>query len=394
MDTDTMTIVEARAQHLEWLEAEEKSPHTISFYKHSWNGIQTFLSESLGREPLVSDLTPENMKRLFLARHGDVDAGTWGVYRGRIGEIGKFLMSQGFLSYGRPPVDGIPQKVKKTVKKKSEAFKDDQFARLLEVAKSFHMRDYFQLLFQRLTGRRISEVIRTRWDDVDWDRGVIYFDDTKGRKYGEKMPLTLPVRLLLETWLEFYEKDVQETYLVEVDVRESNWFIFPACKTSGRPKKGRPHKRRPLNPTASHKKAVDTFKAITVEAGLYLPQKGTHRVRKTMATNMKRVADASDRKDAWDLTKQALGHRKVETTIGYVDPDQEFSRFEEFMQAHAVELVSDELIAAIPFLSSLRSGSESPAPTAPAAPSAAVSDVEILLAEMDDIMAPRRRNLA
>src|SRR5262245_52125215 len=77
-------------------------------YQGSYNTLATYLEPRLGREPLTSDLTSENLEAYFAGHVAVKSPGAWGMRRSTFVTIVKWLMKKGYLTWGYNFAEDIP----------------------------------------------------------------------------------------------------------------------------------------------------------------------------------------------------------------------------------------------------------------------------------------------
>lgn len=160
---------------------------------------------------------------------------------------------------------------------------------LLRVA-SQPLKDVFLLCHD--SGMRPDEVISLRWDDVLWDKSLIYVREGKTRKSTRYVPLSDRVREALRVRF-----DRNETVLKRF---KSEW-VFP----SRRPNAKAGH----ITHTAIERPFRQARKAAKLPKELVL-----YSARHSFAT------DLLDRSGNLMLVKEVLGHESVTTTQKYLHP--------------------------------------------------------------------------
>lgn len=350
---------------------------TCRAYSGSYHRLAAYLEPKLGREPLTTDLTAQSLEDFFRDYVAKQSHSSWTTRKSMFTQIVPWLMKKGHLPWGPNFAQDLPQRKADTSRLRERRLSDTEFLKLLQAAAHSHIRDYYLCLFMRLGGRRVGEATSKqgepntgmKWGDVRWEENEIIWDNHKGRKGGKKMPLTPRVRAVLEAWRAAYCKE-----LGVPDVR-NDWYVFPALTATGPIRKG--HKRRrALSPQFRITNSNRIITSLLEASGLW-QQKGDgwHILRKTFGNQRQRVAAQQNRGDAWDLTRVALDHEKIETTRIYVDINEEYERYAQW--AMETPELGEEAMAKIPELAALV---PSPAPsleTTKTLASASVEDAQV-----------------
>ncbi|WP_061290746.1 tyrosine-type recombinase/integrase [Herbidospora cretacea] len=346
--TDTKIILLGKAgdEHVAVLRMAKKAPSTAEGYGYRYAALTKFLAGHLRREPVTSDFTGDNLLAFFLERSPGWLDGTYEQYRLGYKAIGEWLMRMSYIPWGPNPVDVIPAREKsKSGTTRNRRVTDDEFAKIAETGRKKHPRDYYLAWFMRLSERRISEVTGMKWSDILWDTSDIYFDNTKSRKWGEKMVLNDEIRALLVAWKDYYQKETG----VEP---KADWYVFPATMTVGQAQRGRPRVRR-LNPANRISNPHRDFAAILDASGV-AHEKGdnTHVLRKTATTAVHRAAQQAGHASPVRVAQLAAGHANQATTEkSYLDQDEIYEDFKGVRKS--MSTISAELAEATDFLSGL-----------------------------------------
>lgn len=320
------------------------SQKSVKTYRSVFNTFAERIRERYGREPMTSDLTNDNVHDYFANHVGVTAAKSFALYRSTMRASIAWMMTKGYLEWGPNPVDSLRKRRKSGATTRTRRLSDSEFEQLLIAANKGHNRDLFLCLFMRLSARRIGEVQRMVWGDVLWDEGDVMYDNTKARRDGRKMVLTPELRAVLAEWKKVYEAEVG--YVIK-----SSWYLFPALSATDVARKGR-RRRMALSPEYPITDASRVGRDLLKAAGLYL-EKGDnwHILRKTAGNGVKQKATAAGRSDALAMAKASLDHADERTTRIYIDEDEDYVRFKEWMMS--TPMLSDELARKIPCLAPL-----------------------------------------
>jgi integrase len=317
------------------------SPKSVKSYRSVISTFTDSVRTLIGREPTASDVTEDHVHRYFLTHVATNAPKSFGLYRSTIKTFSAWLMARGYLPWGPNPVDTLRQRRKTTTTTRNRRLSDAEFECLLKVAAKSHSRDFFLCLFMRLSGRRIGEVQRLRWADVIWDDNEILYDNTKARRYGQRMVMGPELLATLRAWQQAYESEVGQPV-------KGSWHLFPATAAIGVARKGR-KRRRELNPESPISDASRLCRELLTGAGLYNGAGDSwHILRKTAVNQVKQKARAEGRGDAMELAKILADHESEATTRIYVDEQEDYERFKGWMLS--ARLLGDELAGKIPFL--------------------------------------------
>lgn len=192
------------------LRAENKSPHTIRWYRHKLH----YFAEWLARGDIgqVGDLTPDHIKGFLLytgsltqaqSEHGHLKNGrpsslTTHGYARAIKAFCRWLARNDYVD--RSPFDGVGMpKVEQSV---VQAFTSDDVRKMLRVAQARRHahRDYALVLLLYDTAIRAGELARLRLEDVDFEAGWLR---VQGKGAKERMvPLGQTARRALWRYVE------------------------------------------------------------------------------------------------------------------------------------------------------------------------------------------------
>lgn len=351
MTISPITLREAAERHGKELQRlSDLAGGSIRNYLSAYNTLGRYLESTLGREALTTDLTADAIAGYFSDYVAVNASATFAQRRSNLSSIADWLMHKRYMEWGPNPTASLPKR-RQTTRGRDRWLSDAEVLRLLKAAKASHDRDYYLVLFLRLTGRRIGEVIGGRddqkpllWADIRWDEGFVEWANFKGRKLSNTLPLTPRLRAVLEAWRESYCRELG------VDEPHPSWIIFPALTPIGPARRGRT-RRRVVAPKSRMTNANKVAGALLKASDLWRESgESWHLLRKAFAAQRKRAADAQNRGDAWDLTKIALDHEEVTTTRIYVPINEEYERY----SAWAMETpeLSSEGMAKIPELAS------------------------------------------
>lgn len=366
-DITTPTLREIAETHIRRLaEIHKVAKNTVNGYKTCYNQFIRYMAPRLKREPLVTDLTADNVSLFFddvVAKNSD---GTYSTRTSQFAGISSWLMDNEHIPYGPSLARKIaPRKTNQVGTRKDGkggtarmGLPDDKFVGLLNLARKRHLRDVYLLLFARRSGRRIREITALTWGDVDWNERDIYYDNTKARKLARRMPLRDDILELLTQWREAYEAEIRRP------VRD-DMYIFPAFTAAGGSYKGR---RRPVRLTPRFR-IGDPAKIIHdyfVALGVYRKGMGWHSLRRELGEEVRKKRKATGAASPIEDVKMALDHSDSTISRVYIDYDEEYEEFK--ADVLKMEAFSAEIRAAIPELAGLE---PAPSPVEEAEPEAA-----------------------
>lgn len=319
-------------------------PNSIRLYRTVYNTFGERIRERLGREPLTTDITTDNVRDYFLNHVAHHAPKSHEAYRSLLNAAAQWCMKRGYLAWGMSPVDEIPKQRKKDITTRNRRLSDAEFEKLLKAAAKTHARDVYLCICMRLWERRIGEVQNLVWGDIRWDEDDIIYDNSKARRHGRKMVLTPELRATLLSWKDYYEKEVGR----EV---KSSWYLFPALTPVGFSRIGR-KRPRVLSPEFPFTNPARISRDLLKAAGLYLEEgDGWHIFRKTSTNAVKQTAKRAGVANATEYAKLAADHQDEKTTRVYIDEDDDYRDYKEFRMEHPT--ISDELASKIPFLAPL-----------------------------------------
>ena len=354
MTKEPITLGAAAQLHREWLLEMKQAPEsTIRSITSAYSTLAKWIKPEYDREAMTSDWTPEILEKYFLKYVSKLTA--WDNKRQQTINCERWLMRQGYLPYGPPIVEELIPKRGTQSAPRDRRLSDKEFLLLLKAAGGRHARNYFLLLFARLTGRRIGEITAMRWADVRRDEGYIRWDNTKAKRYGRKQAITPEIAALLDAWELAYIKDVKVTAV------RADWYLFPATTPQGLAGKG---VRRPLilSPLFRISDPVDIIQEAMDDAGIPRDKgDGWHIIRKTAISRARRAARDAGRGDSWDLARTMADHADIKTTRIYVDEAEDVEALHEWQKSASARTLGDEAMAAIPILAGLVEHEQAPA---------------------------------
>ena len=252
-----------------------------------------FLSKRMGKLPPVNEVSTNDI-RSFMRQYDSRQPET---YNNVLGTLKRFFSRAVKLNMVfTNPVDDVERK--KLTEKQVKAFSDSEYMRIEKASVGNPI--YPMILTARYTGLRLAEMIHLEWEDVDFERRVVYVknkaDHTTKNYRGRAIPLSL----------EFIEK--LKPFVPPLDDRRGFCFHpFKFVKT----KVGAYYK------TFNGKKYAEqgpkrVIVKILKDAGVYERGKAFHRLRKTFATALKNQGVAVA------LIAEWLGHGGIKVTERYL----------------------------------------------------------------------------
>jgi len=332
---------------------------TVENYGVVYRTLARYIEEARGldREALTTDITMATVEGFFRDYVAAKAPSAYEQRKSNLRHIIKWLMKRGHLAPDVNYAEELPPRRHTAKAKRDRRLTDEEFVTLLPVARKTHLRNYYLLLFMRLTGRRIGEVVGDKtgqeplvWADIRWEEGFIEWNNNKGRKLGKQMPLTPRLRAVLEAWRDAYAKELG------VDEPHANWIVFPALTATGYARKG--HTRPTiLAPNFIMTNPDKVIRPLLQRAGLWRGAgDGWHILRKTFANQRKQAASDQNRGDAWELTQIALDHEDVKTTRIYVNDHEDYDRYASW--ANATPELTANAMEKIPELAALAAAPE------------------------------------
>lgn len=186
------------------------------------------------------------------------------------------------LSFARDSeyIESVPKIALRKENERSATFSPELEKALLDAAPQ-PLRDVF--LISQDTGMRPDEVIRMRWDNVLWDKHLIFNPDGKTQKSRRYVPLSDRVRATLRTRAE----------------GATGQWVFPSPRKKG----------APVSYYVIGKGMMEVRKKLALPKDLVL-----YSARHTFATDM------LDRTGNLALVQKMLGHESILTTQRYLHP--------------------------------------------------------------------------
>lgn len=201
-----------------------------------------------------------------------------------------------------------------------------QYREYLDLAETVHMRCRIAVALGLYLGRRVSEIRRMTWADVDFINGDVYYYNVKGGRHGKPMPMYPELRAELERWRDWVTAHYGDP--------QPDWWLVPsrALRITGansRMNLKRDGRLYPLDMTCQS--STDTIGKdvrrmfAKVDIG---PNEGTgtHTWRRSMATEIKRLFGIG-------VAQRALGHKTPQTTEGYTGTDDDYDKMHEVLRA-------------------------------------------------------------
>lgn len=339
------TWTEIRDAHIDRVTViDGKAKNTGGNYRGAYNTFNRFVQARDGREAVPSDFNYETLEAYLAQCSVEQKKNSYNVRLSCMKTISKWLMRRGYLPYGPDPMEEFTPKKLPKGSPRGRRLSDEEFLKLLSATRERggHLRDYFLVLFIRLSGRRIGEARALRWVDIRWDLGFYTYANSKGHKNHQKEPLTQDLMDMLKAWAEIFEKEVG------YEIRPS-WKVFPATTGVGSSHSG--PRQRKLSPefTMGESSATELMDKLLDRSGLRLSEgDGWHIIRKSFADELNENGRKGGEAKHLDMTSRALGHEDVKTTRIYVDEDKDYEAY----AAHRARtpVISPAVRAAIPYL--------------------------------------------
>lgn len=348
-----MTLREVGQIHFEWLDEMRQLPKgTRTQQRAAYNTLAKWFEEEHGREAMTTDWTGGVLDLYFrkcISKHRAFD-----TKRQQTILAERWMMTHGYLPWGRPICEPrVPRRGYTPSPARDRRLTDEEVLRVAIAGGKRHARNYFLILFARLTGRRISEIVALKWVDVLWKDNDIKFVNLKAGSKRKMMPLTPEVRALLEEWKAVYAADLKAAGV------PTNWYIFPATEPTGQAVRGQRRILRlcPMSPIGDSNDIInDALRDADLKAE---PGDAWHLFRKSAVNRTKQDARRAGRADALELAQGMADHASSATTKTYIADDDDYQRSKEWhMEARQLDA---ETLSAIPFLANLvQTKSEAP----------------------------------
>lgn len=355
---EPITLREAGQLHYEWLDEMRGLPEgTRRQQRAAYNTLAAwlegfFISEAMVTgcqlvaqwEPMTTDWTGDTLDLYF--RKYVSGQKSWDTKRQQTILAERWMMQQGYLLWGPPITEArIPRRGYTPSPARDRRLTDDEVLQLAAAGGMRHARNYFMILFARLTGRRVSEIVALKWVDVLWKDGDIRWVNIKAGGKRRLMPLTPEVRALLEAWKIAYANDVRAAG-VPVD-----WYIFPATKPTGIARRGM-HRTLQLCPESPIGDANEIINDALKRAGLKAEVGDAwHLLRKSAVNKTKQSARASGRADALELAQHMADHASPATTGTYISDDEDYQASKAWHMT--TRQLGNEALRSIPALAAL-----------------------------------------
>lgn len=192
-------------------------------------------------------------------------------------------------------------------------YTDEQIKHLLMVTlEEFGALRYYLIFIMILTERRVGEVARLRWNDIDLDNWKMTFWNEKGDRPGRYYFNPEAVQIF-SAYREWYQARCDEQGLGAIE-QNGQWYVFPNVTFMGsvryatkRPWKIDPHRRKP-------KESMGVwFRESLQAAGLYKPGQVCHIARHHMINLQIDTFDENGFTDSEKIASTGSNHRSSET---------------------------------------------------------------------------------
>jgi integrase len=176
-----------------------RSNATQYHYKHA---LRKF-SELIGDVDvsLITEATMLDFRELSIQEYGDQNTSIW---IRALSPIFNWAVSQGYMEQN-PVTKSVRFKPAPVRKKK---FSNEESERLFQYLRKSNPDLYYLCSFLLRTGLRVMDALELKWSDIDFEAGVIYFEDHKSRRADEEFPITPGLHTLLKSMPREYEPRV------------------------------------------------------------------------------------------------------------------------------------------------------------------------------------------
>jgi integrase len=176
----TLTLAEFSKRFLEWVKTARLEPESRKYYESGWR----MLSETPIAAMRVSHITTDEAEALRF-NHSPANANrALRTLRRMLGKAAEWGV-----------VPAAPRIKLFKEEGRSRLISDDEEAKLLEVAKGA-LRDVLIIMLD--CGMRPGEVFQMRWEDIDWERNVIFIPRGKTRLARRYLPMSERIIASLE----------------------------------------------------------------------------------------------------------------------------------------------------------------------------------------------------
>lgn len=197
----------------------------------------------------------------------------------------------------------------------------DQWRTFLERAEhEVHMRCRMIVAFGLFYGRRISEIVRVQWKDIDFEAGTIKFYLSKRNLKEAELVLALSRDMIYELrmWEEWcicvgYGEPQPDWYLV-ANRADSKFIMGVNSRALLRREPWR--WRLVMDQPADRKAAAKDFRRLLDIIGGFPQGVGTHMLRRTIGTYL------ADKYEDLRIPQKLLAHKSITTTEGYTTDDE------------------------------------------------------------------------
>lgn len=274
-DRNAITMGQFSNEYLERYAKEHKKS-----WKEDERRIDTHIRKAWGTRKLES-ITRKDVDRLYrkVGDRGKYEANRVLALISRLFEIAK---QWGY--YPETSINPASRIAKYKEKKRESSLTPEQTVKLikaLEASKKDNLFLWGAIWMLLFTGCRKNEVLRIRWDNVNYKRGILTIPDTKaGRPH--HIPITEAIAEIL--------------HALEVDRSDINPYVFPGVpKEKGKPLVNIDKSWRNLRKNAD----LEDFRL--------------HDLRHNFGTSLARMGKSPI------IIKEALNHATIEQSMGYID---------------------------------------------------------------------------
>lgn len=272
---------------------ENRSERTIEMYEYTYGKLKSFLGEDYEVRKINGEVVKEFEKFIEYSKRSKkkearkVSKNTIEIIFRQLRIIFEFYRKRGYI-HENP----FPKKEKE--ERKIRVIPKEELDMILYLLRKHNLEQYRTIKLLVMTGLRVSELIRLRFDDIDFRRSLMYIKNNKGRRVDE-FPLYGELRSFIET---NWKKEERTGKVVGYKRRDSLRFFRRFLKENG-------------------------FKHYTI-----------HELRKTFLTRL-----ANSGMSLFDLQKISR-HRNIATTEKYYLA-AEYNRIGEKISSVIIDTIND-----------------------------------------------------
>lgn len=201
-----MLFEEAQTAYLTYLKMNEYSSETIKGYTKDLNSLNRFLQGHLNGLVYLDDVTRDDLEEylIYLAEERNLQPRSRNRYLASVSSLFNYALKKGWIE--RNPAATIDSA--KVIEKQKVSLTEKEIEELLGTIK--HPIIHTSIIFMLKTGLRINETVELKMEHVDFENGLIYVVNGKGKK-NRTVPMAASLRPYLLEYLET-ERDSDSPY--------------------------------------------------------------------------------------------------------------------------------------------------------------------------------------